>query len=102
MGCKGAVGSTYNLVPSIYHQIFENAEKGNLETAAKQQSKSIQFVDIMAETDFWGATKALFKKMNLDMGPVKIPHYNLTESEVSKVFVKLKKLEIDELKACDI
>lgn len=92
MGCQGAVGSTYNFIPGIYHEMLSAMEEGNLEHAAEMQSLSIKFVEIMAKHDFLGATKALLKLQGVDMGPLKSPGYNLSTEEIDDM-VELLKLE---------
>ncbi len=85
MGAKGAVGSTYNYMPSIYRQVVDAFQKGDLEKARRFQTQAIEIIAIMARNGGLPAGKAMMKLIGLDCGPVRLPLQNLTP-EATEVF----------------
>jgi N-acetylneuraminate lyase len=90
MGAKGAVGSTYNYMPSIYRQVVDAFQKGDLETARRFQSQAIEIIAIMARNGGLPAGKAMMKLIGLDCGPVRSPLQNLTSEATEAFAMELK------------
>jgi N-acetylneuraminate lyase len=78
LGASGAVGSTYNYMPSIYHRVIEAFNQGDLESARRFQSQAIQVITIMSRRGGLAAAKAMMKLIGLDCGPVRAPLQNLS------------------------
>ncbi len=90
MGAKGAVGSTYNYMPSLYCRVVDAFQKGDLETARRFQSQAIEIIAIMARNGGLPAGKAMMKLIGLDCGPVRSPLQNLTSEATEAFAVELK------------
>ncbi len=74
LGAKGAVGSTYNFMASLYREIIHDFEEGNLEAARQKQRKSIRIINILNQ--YGGAIvagKRLMKTLGIDCGHFRLP-----------------------------
>ena len=92
MGATGAVGSTYNYMPSIYHQMIEAFNAGALENARRFQLIAIQVISIMSRHGGLPAGKAMMKMLGVDCGPVRSPLQNLSPEAVESLTRELAQL----------
>ena len=83
MGCRGAVGSSYNFAANIYHRILKAHEIGDTETAMLWQKRSIQTIDTIATYNYLPAAKLVMKMIGVDCGPARPPLPNLAEPDAS-------------------
>jgi N-acetylneuraminate lyase len=72
-GCQGAVGSTYNFAAPLYLRIISAFKMGDLQTARKEQLKSVRMVRTLIEFGMMGAGKAIMGMLGVDCGPVRSP-----------------------------
>lgn len=93
LGAKGAVGSTYNFAAPIYHRVWKAFTAGDMETARKEQFRSVQMIQLLANAGFFGAAKAVMKMLGVDVGPARLPHGNLTKEQVAKLRADLEKIK---------
>jgi len=80
LGAKGAVGSTYNYMASLYNQIITDFENGRIDEAREKQAVSVKVVEVLLK--YGGAVvagKALMKHVGIDCGPCRLPLKNLNE-----------------------
>ncbi len=77
-GAPGAVGSTYNFAAPLYQRIIAAYQRGDLETARRDQLKSIEFIEVLGRHGGLSAGKAAMKLIGLDCGPVRSPLRPLT------------------------
>lgn len=92
LGAQGAVGSTYNYVPSIYHKLLSAFRENDLESARHWQEESARFIQVLIRYGggvFGG--KPLMKLTGLDCGPLRTPGKNLAEKELIEYEKTLKK-----------
>jgi len=92
IGCKGAVGSSYNFAANVYHPILEAYEQGDMETANLWQSRSIQTIDAIGAHGYLPAAKAVMEMLGVACGPARPPLGNLTESDKSKLRNELEEI----------
>jgi N-acetylneuraminate lyase len=78
LGAAGAVGSTYNYMAPLYHQVIKAFKAGDLETARRFQSQAIEIIAVMGRRGGLPAGKAIMKIVGLDCGPVRAPLQNLS------------------------
>ncbi len=81
LGATGAVGSTYNYMAPIYHNVIAAFNAGDLNAARRWQTLSIQIIAVMARYGGLPAGKAMMKMLGADCGPVRPPLRNLTPEE---------------------
>ena len=82
MGATGAVGSTYNYMPEIYHRLIRAFDVGDLCAARRFQSQAIEVIAIIGRRGGLPAAKALMKLVGLDCGPVRAPLQNLSSEAI--------------------
>lgn len=91
IGAKGAVGSTYNYIPSLYKEIMEAMEQGNLECARDLQAESVDILDIVIKHG--GGVrggKMLMRLAGIDCGPCRLPIAPFTEEEFKQIEEELR------------
>lgn len=83
LGAKGWVGSTYNHIAPLYHEIIALFQSGQLEEAKLLQQKSVLFVEVLDKIcGYNGAGKSFMKLLGLDLGPSRFPHHTMTEDQL--------------------
>ena len=92
IGCRGAVGSSYNVAAPIYRKIIQSFGAGDLATAKQHQEHSVKFIDILYKYGYLPATKVLLEMLGVPCGPARPPLSNLTE--VAKASLKNELEEI--------
>ena len=85
LGATGAVGSTYNYIAPVYHQVMAAFAAGDMPEACRWQSLSIQIIAVMARHGGLPAGKAMMGMIGLDCGPMRPPMKNLSPEEL-KIF----------------
>jgi len=81
LGATGAVGSTYNYMAPLYHQMWSAFECNDLAAARRLQSLAMQIVAVMSRHGGLPAGKAMMKLVGIDCGPVRPPLRNLSSEE---------------------
>ena len=81
-GVRGAVGSTYNFAASIYLEMMEAFEKGDVEKTRVMQEKSVAIVRLIQEFGGIPGGKALMGALGVECGPVRPPLHKLTKDEI--------------------
>jgi N-acetylneuraminate lyase len=90
-GAQGAVGSTYNFMAPIYHELIKAFSDGDEERAQKMQDLSIAGIDALCRTGaFFSAAKAVVRTIGLDLGTVRRPLANLDEDAITCLEVELR------------
>ncbi|MCX6898907.1 MAG: dihydrodipicolinate synthase family protein [Verrucomicrobia bacterium] len=92
MGARGAVGSTYNFAAPIYRRLIAAFERGDLDTARREQFRSVQMIQLLVNYGFMGAAKAVMKMLGVDVGPARLPNGSLTAEQAGKLRSDLEKL----------
>jgi N-acetylneuraminate lyase len=92
MGATGAVGSTYNYMPSIYHRMIEAFHAGDVENARRFQFMAIQVIAVMSRHGGLPAGKAMMKMIGIDCGPVRSPLQNLSSEALESLTRELDQL----------
>jgi N-acetylneuraminate lyase len=73
LGCRGAVGSTYNFAAPIYHRVMAAYAAGDLEKAQRWQARSLEMVETIASHGFMQSAKAVMYWVGVDCGPARPP-----------------------------
>lgn len=92
MGATGAVGSTYNYMPSIYQQMIEAFNAGDIENARRFQFMAIQIIAVMSRHGGLPAGKAMMKMIGVDCGPVRSPLQNLSPEALESLTREVEQL----------
>src|SRR5690606_23408629 len=82
LGVQGAIGTTFNFIPHVYHRIMNAFWNNDLESARKHQMQSIEIVSIMLRyVNAIVGGKAIMKLAGIDCGPCRTPLRNLEKNE---------------------
>lgn len=97
LGCRGAVGSTYNYAAPLYLKLIKAFDDGNIQEARRLQQLSANMIDLLGKYGGMAVGKAYMKYTGLDCGECRVPVKNPT-GEMYKEFVKdVGNLGMDEL-----
>lgn len=78
LGCKGAVGSTYNYAAPLYHEMIKAYDNGAFDTANQLQQKSIDMIRLLGKYGGIATGKAYMKLVNMDCGEFRLPIANMS------------------------
>lgn len=81
LGAKGAVGSTFNYAPSLYHNMIEAFENNDLPKAREYQLTSIKMIRLLGKYGGIATGKSYMKLIGLDCGEFRLPVKNMNEEE---------------------
>jgi N-acetylneuraminate lyase len=81
LGCRGAVGSTYNFAAPIYHRVLAAFARGDLPAAQAAQLQSVALVATIAKYGFLPASKSVMGMLGVDCGPARLPLAALEEQQ---------------------
>ena len=87
LGCKGAVGSTYNYAAPLYHSLIKAFDQGDLKKANQLQQKSIDMITLLGKYGGIATGKAYMKLVDLDCGEFRLPVKNM-DSAAFEAFQK--------------
>ena len=72
-GVQGAIGSTYNYMAGVYHELIAAFRAGDLETARRRQAVAGDVIAVMLAHGGLPAGKAIMALRGFDCGPVRPP-----------------------------
>jgi N-acetylneuraminate lyase len=84
LGCRGAVGSTYNIMAPLYSQLVDAFDLGNLDEARRLQRISMKVIQLLAGTGcFNSALKEAMNMTGLNLGGVRSPLKNIEAETIA-------------------
>lgn len=93
LGCRGAVGSTYNIIAPLYSQLIDAFDSGNLDKARRLQRISMKIIRLLAGTGcFNSALKEAMNMIGFNLGKVRSPLKNIEAEKVAGLKTGLEKL----------
>ena len=92
IGCRGAVGSTYNFSAPLYRRILAAFESGDIDTAQREQAKSAEMVRTIARYKYIQGAKAVMAMVGVDCGPARPPLQGLSPQSVGNLEQDLKSI----------
>jgi N-acetylneuraminate lyase len=97
LGCKGAVGSTFNYAAPLYLAMIKAFNDGNFENARRLQQLSVDMVLLLGKYGGIATGKAFMKYVGLDCGEFRLPVKNMTDKMYKDFVNDVRKLKIDHL-----
>ena len=82
VGCRGAVGSTYNFAAPLYRKIKAAFEQGDMDSAKANQAHSAGMIRMFHERDYLPTAKAVMALVGIDCGPVRPPLRRLSPIQI--------------------
>ncbi|MBL8823276.1 MAG: dihydrodipicolinate synthase family protein [Planctomycetia bacterium] len=92
LGAVGGVGSSYNFAAPIYHRMMAAFERGDLETARREQFRSVQLIELLAGFGYMGAAKAVMGFLGVEVGPPRLPNVALDQVQMNQLRTGLDRL----------
>lgn len=92
-GAVAGVGSTYNYLPWVYHDILKAMKEGDLQKARELQLKSIEIVEIIIK--YGGGVrggKAIMNLIGIACGPCRLPIPPVSDEEYKTLKNDLNKI----------
>lgn len=81
VGCRAAIGSTYNIASPLYQRIITAYDAGQLSEAAELQAQSVAMVKMIYDFPFHSAMKAILNRLGFDLGQCRLPQASLSDSQ---------------------
>ncbi|MDG5798934.1 dihydrodipicolinate synthase family protein [Marinilabiliaceae bacterium ANBcel2] len=97
LGCRCAVGSTFNYAAPLYYKMIEQFDNGDFDKAQKLQQKSIDMIRLLGKYGGIATGKAYMRYLGFDFGGFRLPVKNMSEKE----YISFCK-DVDSLKMGDL
>jgi N-acetylneuraminate lyase len=97
LGCKGAVGSTFNYAAPLYSALIKAFKAGNLTKARELQQQSNNIVTLLGKYGGIATGKAFMKYIGLDCGRFRSPVRNMPDNLYKNFVDDVRNLGIDVL-----
>lgn len=92
VGALGAVGSTYNIMSSLYYELIREYSGNHLKKARRLQKISADTCRIIYETgDFIFGLKIIMKRIGLNLGNMRRPKLILSDETLMNLELSLEK-----------
>ena len=101
VGAKGFIGSTYNFMAPVYHQIIAAFQRGDMERAQQHQAQSVNVVRIIVKYGGLAAQKAMMAMIGMDCGPVRLPLIELSTAQKASMRQELEATGFFDLSTID-
>lgn len=85
MGASGGIGSTYNLMPHLFAELFRKAQAGNWHDAIAVQDRINRLIRILLQFPLIPAIKHVLTWRGIPCGPAVAPRRTLTEAESDRL-----------------
>jgi N-acetylneuraminate lyase len=97
LGCRGAIGSTYNYASPLYLALIEAFDKGNIVEARNLQQLSVEIVSLLVKYGGIATGKAFMRYVGFNCGKFRSPVKNMTDKMFENFVKDVKDLGIDNL-----
>jgi N-acetylneuraminate lyase len=96
LGCRGAVGSTYNFAAPLYRDLIKAYDAGDQDRAAELQQLAVRMIQALIEASVHpiATFKSLMNRYVFDCGPTRLPLVSPTSEQFSKLEKQLDQLGI--------
>lgn len=81
VGCCGAIGSTYNIMPRLFTQLYSKFKAGEMAEALRLQAKANRVIAELLKYDFIAFEREILRLQGIDTGRPRKPIQQLTEEE---------------------
>ena len=93
MGAGGAIGTTQNIMPKHFVELYRTFLRGDLEQARRMQYQANRVIRALLAYGTVSAWKAVLKAQGFDCGPCRAPLKTLSEREEETLLERLEGLE---------
>ena len=93
LGCRGAIGSTYNVMAPLYRRLIDAFDCGNIDEARRLQGISMKVIGLLARTTcFISALKEVMNMIGFSLGGVRSPLRNIEAAKIAGLRNDLEEL----------
>lgn len=89
LGCRSAIGSTYNFMAPVARQIIEAFDNGEFDLARSLQAQIVATVNILSEYGYLMAAKSVMRVFGIECGTVRQPLQELSREQEVEVLERL-------------
>jgi N-acetylneuraminate lyase len=93
VGVDGAIGTTYNLLPGHFVQLYESFCAGDIEAARKLQSQANRVIDTFIRHGRLPAVKEMMRMLGFDCGTCRRPFRQLSADEIAALRADLDQVD---------
>ena len=97
LGCRGAVGSTYNYAAPLYHKLINAFDEGNLAEAGRLQQLSVDIIRLLGKYGGIATGKAFMRYAGIDCGNFRSPVKNMPAGMYDSFVRDVRSLKLDHL-----
>ncbi|GAA3402707.1 N-acetylneuraminate lyase [Paenibacillus hodogayensis] len=81
VGCCGAIGSTYNMMPELFVELYQTFQAGAIGEARSLQAQANRVIAELLKYDFISFEKEILRLQGIDVGLPRKPLQQLTDEE---------------------
>lgn len=96
VGCKSAVGSTFNYAAPLYYGIIEAFNRCDLETARNLQQKAIDMIRLLGKYGGIATGKAFMRYIGFEFGGFRLPVKDFDMSIYNQFVADVNALDMEE------
>jgi len=97
VGATAAIGSTYNFSAPVFHRVMAAFDAGDIETARRWQSRSIDIIRAFVPYGGREAQKAMMGMIGFDCGPCRPPLTTLPSDRAAALRMDLEAVDFFQL-----
>lgn len=98
-GASGLIGSTLNLMPGVYREIFAGVRTGDAARALELQRRANRVTGLLISFGFAGAFREALGLLGFDCGQPRLPNLPLPDAKRAALHAGLRELGFAELAA---
>ena len=98
-GAHGCIGSTINLIPGVFQQLYACVRAGDLQGALEQQKRANRVIDVLHSYGFMSAFKEALAYAGLECGLPRLPNMPLAAEKRAELRARLDAVDLAELAA---
>lgn len=95
MGAQAGIGSTYNVMPKVFVDIYDSFMKGDLAAARAAQYKADVLIEIMLKRGCLPSLKWMLEQQGFDVGYCTYPLKRLSDAEIAGLRADLDAIEYE-------
>ncbi len=85
MGAPGGIGSTYNVMPNLYGDLWKQFQAGEYDAAQKSQRTINRIIEVILNYGGVGSLKAMLNLLGFDAGAPVMPNRTLPPNRVASL-----------------
>ncbi|NKB69427.1 MAG: hypothetical protein GKR89_20340 [Candidatus Latescibacteria bacterium] len=85
MGADGAIGSTYNIMPRLYLELYGHFQAGRIRQAMALQGQANRVISLLMQVGVLSGIKAMLDWRGLPVGPARPPAEPLTPEQETQL-----------------